>query len=297
MASDVHVVVVGGRSQHLTSALDWIAHYEELWSRFAASSDISRLNRADGRPTPVDAATIQLVGFMIEAHALTGGRFDPSILPSLMAAGYTDGVEADGRVRPRHSTVAPTAATSSMPRITVDPGSAVVTLPPGAMLDAGGLGKGLAADLVVARLLSAGVDGALVDIGGDLAAAGTAPESCGWRIAVEDPHDADELVAAFTIAGGGVATSSSVSRRWTMAGVPMHHTIDPAAGRPSTTDLAAVTVVAPCGWLAEVHATALLLDGAAGVGEYAARHDIDVVAVSSDGDVSTTPTMLDLVRS
>ena len=80
----------------------------------------------------------------------------------------------------------------------------------------------------------------------------------GWLVTVEQPDPADGVLCTLAISGGGVATSSTRSRRWVLDGVERHHQIDPRTGRPSTTDLAAVTVIARAGWLAEVHATAAL---------------------------------------
>ena len=53
--------------------------------------------------------------------------------------------------------------------------------PPVSSIDAGGIGKGLAADLAVAQLLRSGADGALVSIGGDISMGGCPPEG-GWTI-------------------------------------------------------------------------------------------------------------------
>ena len=58
-----------------------------------------------------------------------------------------------------------------------------------------------------------------------------------------------------------MATSSTRSRRWIHDGAIRHHVIDPASGAMSDTDLAAVTVIARSGWLAEAHATAAILAG------------------------------------
>ncbi len=54
--------------------------------------------------------------------------------------------------------------------IVIDPIVGAVTLPSGVELDLGGIGKGLAADLVVDELLAAGAAGACVNVGGDLRA-------------------------------------------------------------------------------------------------------------------------------
>jgi thiamine biosynthesis lipoprotein len=59
--------------------------------------------------------------------------------------------------------------------------------------------------------------------------------------------------------------------------------IDPASATQSTTDLAAVTVIARTGWLAEAHATAALLSGSHGVLDYLDRHDLTGLAIPLTG--------------
>ena len=86
-----------------------------------------------------------------------------------------------------------------------------------------------------------------------------------------------------------MATSSTLSRRWTTDGESRHHVIDPATGAQSVTDIAAVTVIGRSGWSAEAHATAALLSGSAGaVGYLAQRHASGVVQTVA-GEVLLTP--------
>ena len=66
--------------------------------------------------------------------------------------------------------------------------------------------------MVVTELLSAGTGGALVSVGGDLAAAGT-PPGAGWHVAVEHPLDASRDLMTLVLGAGGIATSSTLSRR------------------------------------------------------------------------------------
>ena len=145
--------------------------------------------------------------------------------------------------------------------MTIDPVSSAVIVPAGIGLDPGGIGKGLAADLVVTELLEAGTAGALVCVGGDLAAAGTPPTPDGWLVSVEEPRDPTRSLLTFGLDAGGVATSSTLSRTWLQDGRQRHHALDPATQTCSDTDLAAVTVIARAGWEAEAHATAALLCG------------------------------------
>ncbi|MGH2718976.1 MAG: FAD:protein FMN transferase, partial [Actinomycetota bacterium] len=139
----------------------------------------------------------------------------------------------------------------------------------GVGFDPGGIGKGLAADMVVEELLAAGATGACVNVGGDLRVAGRGPAAdrddrshhAGWVVAVDDPFG-EGTVALLGVGNGGVATTSRLRRHWTGPnGRAVHHLIDPRSGYPAATGLAAVTVVADEAWRAEMLAKAVFLAG------------------------------------
>jgi thiamine biosynthesis lipoprotein len=297
MASEAHVIVVGRPNGTIGASVGharaYLDHLEQRWSRFLPDSDITRINMSVGRPVEVDPDTITLLATMLDAWRLTNGRFDPTVLPALMAGGYRASVEDPCRLTALPPGEARLGATGE---IDVDPDRLVVTVPAGVLVDAGGIGKGLAADLAVAKLLAEGAHGALVSIGGDLFLAGTPPNADGWLVAVEQPDRADELLCTLAVDSGGVATSSTRSRRWTIDGRPRHHIIDPASGTASMTDLAAVTVIARSGWL-EAHATAALLSGSVGAIDHLDSHDLTGIAVPLNGPplVTTDLQSLDLV--
>lgn len=286
MASELHVVAVDPEPGQLDDALAELERLEGLWSRFLPSSDIGRLNALTGGAAAVDDATMILVATMIEAWRATDGVFDPSVLPALVDAGYaTSTVDASLHTvlggGPQH--------TIGLEDVELDPVLGMVRLPRGTALDPGGLGKGLAADLVVARMLAGGAIGALVSIGGDLSMAGVPPQRGGWNIVVEQPDRPGETLCQVMLDGGGVATSSTRSRRWWHGGREVHHLIDPRTGVPSTTDLASATVIAPTGWQAEAHATAALAGGLDHALAHFARHGLSGIVVGVDGRMVTTP--------
>lgn len=284
MASELHVIAVDPPTGDVVA--DTVArldHLEACWSRFRPTSDVSRMNQvglAGGGPLTVDPSTLVLLAAMVDGHQRTAGAYDPTVLPSVLAEGYVVSHEDPTSVCVLDDVSAwsPVALFD----LVVDPATATVEVPAGLVLDPGGVGKGLAADLVAAELVAAGCAGALVGIGGDLATAGSPPDVL-WPVDVEHPDRSEGVLCSIEVSGGGVATSSTRSRRWWHDGTERHHQIDPVTGRCSTTDLAAVTVVAPSGWLAEVHATAALAAGSADVIGYLEGHDLTGIAVVESG--------------
>jgi thiamine biosynthesis lipoprotein len=252
-------VVVGGDADLPDVALRRLADLEASWSRFRADSELSRLNDAAGTPCIVSGDTALLVSLFARAWRDTNGRFDPTQSDALIALGYgrswPDGVDGE------HACAAPRRSVGCAD-VRVDRRTNLVWLPAGIRLDPGGLGKGLAADLVVRELRAAGADGALVNVGGDLRVWGRPPEGDAWHVRVEHPGDPDASVADVVLANGGVATTSRARRAWTLAdGTVAHHVLDPADGLPARVPWVSATVVAGSAWEAEVGAKVAFLDG------------------------------------
>ncbi len=256
MGSETHLVVVGGDAGLVDVGRARIAQLEERWSRFLADSEISRLNAAAGSPLDVSDDTIALVTRAIEGWRFTGGTYDPTVLGAMLRAGYDrtfDEVAASAASVMNDLFLACTD-------IEVDGNT--VTLPAGTGFDPGGVGKGLAADLVAVELREAGADGVCVNMGGDVRVSGVSPAGGDWGVAVQHVHQDAPLVVVH-VGEGAVATSTTLKRQWTVDGQRRHHLIDPRTGEPADTDLDHVTVVAGSAWAAEVLAKAVLIRGAA----------------------------------
>lgn len=280
MHDDVTFHVMGGRARVVVTGPEadklavWaqrrLEGLEARWSRFRPDSEISALNRAGGVPTLVSADTFTLVHHAVEAWRATEGWFDPTMLGELVAEGYDRS----------HGLLPPPAADPSAPDagmvdpgvngrrwtrcgdIALEPGVHLVTLPPGVAFDPGGIGKGLAADMVATELMVRGAEGAMVELGGDLRIAGEHPDGGPtWTVAIDDPAHRGRDLFRFGFADGGVATSSQLQRRWATGRGDRHHLLDPTTGAPSASTVGTVVVATGAAWWAEVLAKAALLAG------------------------------------
>ena len=194
----------------------------------------------------------------IEAWRITGGAFDPTILPALESIGYDRDfawVDRDGP-----ACVAWKHQTPGCAGIELDPVISSVRLPEGVAIDLGGIGKGLAADLVACALVEAGAEGVMVNLGGDARVAGVPPRAEGWIVDCENPLAAGSA-GTVRLAAGAVCTSTRLRRSWTRGERAVHHLIDPSTGTPSWSGLASVTVLAAEAWWAEVLAKAAFVAG------------------------------------
>jgi thiamine biosynthesis lipoprotein len=265
MGTDVEVLALGADDATVTElgtiAADALEAREARWSRFRPSSELCSINAAGGAPVVVSRSTFALVERAIASWRATDGRFDPTVLDALQAAGYDRDFATLPATQADRTGDAPDVP--GCDGIVLDPVVSSVRLPPGVALDLGGIGKGVAADEVSAELLAAGlpgVRGVLVNLGGDLRARGDAPAPRGWIVEVDDPL-ATGRTGVVALVAGAVATSTRLRRTWTRGGRAMHHLIDPRTGEPAAAGLVSVTVVAGTAADAEVLAKAAYVAG------------------------------------
>jgi thiamine biosynthesis lipoprotein len=253
---------------------------ERALSRFDPRSDLQRLNGARGAWVPVGPRLLEALSAALRARADTAGRFDPTILPALVAAGYDRSFE---QLTPR----APKPARSWHPgaRIEIDVPGGRARIEAGAAVDLGGIGKGFSAARALAAMRTTWPElaGGLVDLGGDIAVWGTSPEGGRWRLGVADPRTPGASLGMLRLAEGGVATSGRDRRRFGLAG-ELHHLIDPGTGVPARGGPLAVTVVAADAAAAEAHATALAVTPARAARAYVAeRPGLGALVVPDSG--------------
>ncbi|MGZ4131734.1 MAG: FAD:protein FMN transferase [Actinomycetota bacterium] len=281
MGSEAHVVAIGDDASALVErARLRIERLEAVWSRFRPTSEISRLNAVAGVAVEVCTDTLTLVRCAIAGARFTHGAYDPTVLGAVLDADYDRTFET---LATSPTPRVPRAWRSAADAIVLDAAASTVTLPEGAGFDPGGIGKGLAADLVVLDLLRAGADGACVNVGGDLRVQGRLGQTP-WTIEVEDPFGGSPL-AVLSLRAGAVATTSRLKRSWQGPDGRRHHLIDPRTGRPAACGLASATAVAAEAWQAEVAAkAAFLAEPERGISSLASL-GVECLLVQDDGAV------------
>lgn len=232
------------------------------FSRFLPGSELSRLNASTARTVAASPELLLLARATVDAAHASGGLVDATFAGELEDAGYADPLDGPGLDLGAALAAAPPRRPAGPdPRrrwasIVVDRRAGTITRPPGVALDAGGLAKGLFADLLTDRL--AGHERFVVDCCGDLRLGGTR----GARREVRIAHPSGGVAHVFERADGAVATSSIARRSWTGPdGRPAHHLLDPATGRPAFTGVVQASALAPTALEAERRSKAALLAG------------------------------------
>ena len=258
MNTDVTVLVPGvdeASEADIAHAVgDVFADAERTFSRFQSTSELSRLNQADG-PTVVSPELFEALERARGYWQMTGGWFDPSIGQALCAAGYdrsfAPGVLDRDERRPEPS------SRVSFGEIQLERTTRTVTLPADTLLDFGGFLKGRTVDSAAALLPSV----AAVDAGGDAFLSGSGVDGTGWIVDVEDPFANGRVLLTLRLHDQAVATSGPNRRNWRIGDELAHHIIDPYTREPARTDLVQVTVVCQSAELADVLAKTAFLMG------------------------------------
>lgn len=254
-----------------SSGETFIRDFDRRLSRFNPESELCALNADPSTTVEVSTLMVRFVEAAIASAGSTGGLCDPTLVRPIEEAGYREsraGVAAAplSEALADGPEIAPAAAdpAARWSKISVDPAARTVTRPLGVLLDSGGCGKGLAADMLAAlwrRLLPAGT-AFIVDCGGDMRLGDLEAGDPPYVIYVETlPALAEPL--ELTLRGGGVATSGIGSRVWRTADGFAHHLLDPSTGLPAWTGVASATATGPTALAAETAAKAALLSGGA----------------------------------
>ncbi|MBT2373335.1 FAD:protein FMN transferase [Pseudomonas fluorescens] len=151
-------------------------------------------------------------------------------------------------------------------------------------VDFNSIAAGYAVDRIAAQLTRLGIRSYLVEVTGELKAAGHKLDGTPWRIALEEPRD-DQQVAerVINVDGFGVSTSGDYRNYFQQDGRRYSHALDARTGAPITHQLASVTVLQPSALMADGLSTLLMILGPEQGWAYAEKHRIAAFFVMREG--------------
>jgi thiamine biosynthesis lipoprotein ApbE len=267
---------------------DDLAALDAACSRFREDSELVRLEASAGRPTQISPLLADAVRAGIRGAQLTSGDVDPTLGRSMETLGYDrDFASLPDKGPAIRVTV---SHTPSWRQIELDETACLVNVPVGVRLDLGATAKAWAADRSAQRIAGTLGCGVLVSLGGDISVAGQAPKG-GWSVRVQDVTGDPKLAsdgptALIAIHGGGLATSSTVARRWQRGGDVLHHILDPRTGWPAASVWRTVSVAAGSALDANIASTAAIIRGRYAL-SWLTKLGLPARLVSLDGTVTT----------
>lgn len=235
--------------------------YENLFSRTIPTSDVARINGAQGEAVVVATETAQLVARALTYCEKSGGVFD-------VTAGCLT------RLWDFHRGIVPEKQTLQQAVQHVDWHTVSVfqendtwyvqLTDPDAALDVGGIAKGWIADELGKYLQHEGFENFLINLGGNVLAHGHNAKGKPWTIGITNPFPDQSENVVVRCTGESVVTSGTYERCFQKNGVLMHHILDPQTGFPVVTDAVGATIVCEKSIDAEGFSTTALALGVEG---------------------------------
>jgi thiamine biosynthesis lipoprotein len=127
------------------------------------------------------------------------------------------------------------------------------------------IAKGVAVGQIARLIAADGFKNYLVEIGGEIYAAGVRTDGGKWRVGINMPRkDAaiNEVYKAASISNQAFATSGDYRNFFELDGVRYSHVIDPRTGYPVSNGVVSVSIIAADCTLADGLATAVMVMGA-----------------------------------
>jgi len=248
-----------------------------LMSTYDPASEISRFNTlAETTWFEISPETAEVVGLAQDISRLTDGTFDISVGPLVELWGF--GATPRPTKIPSAFEVAKVLAGVGYQKLQLRSNPPAIRKElPQLQIDLSAIAKGYAVDVLAEQLENRGIDNYLVEIGGELKAAGLRNADTPWRIAIEKPlEDRREVAEVFPLTDTALATSGNYRNFFIEDGERYAHTLDPATGLPIRDRLASVTVLDPSCARADALATALMVMGEERARRFSTEHGIPV---------------------
>lgn len=147
----------------------------------------------------------------------------------------------------------------------------------------GAVAKGYAAACIRKKLEDAGVESAVVSLGGNVMLIGNKPGAGAWSVGIQHPTDESALICTVEAADTAVVTSGGYQRYFEHDGVRYHHILDPKTGYPAKSGIISATVITKDDTLADALSTAVYVMGVKAATElYRGVDGIELIMVTED---------------
>jgi len=268
MGTTYHITVISGffdRAHGLAAKIDdRLEQINASMSIYRSDSEISRFNALarSAAPFPISRDFLQVMVVAQDLYRLTGGAWDGTVAPLVNLWGF--GSKTNEKRMPTAAEIQQCRSTLGFDQITLSEDGYLVKKNPAVTLDLGSIAKGYGVDQIAELIRKNGITDFLVEIGGEVFAAGFRQDGKPWRVGInrpdpESPPDAVYKVVA--LHDEALATSGDYRNFFEVEGLRYSHVIDPQTGTPVANGVVSVSVLADTCTFADGLATALMVMG------------------------------------
>jgi thiamine biosynthesis lipoprotein len=269
MGTTYHITVIGGyftAAGPLQKEIDSrLAEINASMSTYQADSEISRFNRLHSVDTPFPVSDDFQVVMKIssELFQMTNGAWDGTLDPLIDLWGFGRTRRPVDRV-PSAQDIQARIPLVGFQQIVMDGEGRLSKTRSSVSLDLASVAKGYGVDAIAALIRNRGFSDYLVEIGGEVYAAGVRIDGQPWRIGINKPDSGapfDRVYRVVHLQDRAFATSGDYRNYFEIDGRRYAHIIDPRTGYPVSNGVISVSVTAETCALADGLATALVVMG------------------------------------
>ncbi|MBR6649809.1 MAG: FAD:protein FMN transferase [Clostridia bacterium] len=224
---------------------------------------LNKVSEGSHSELEVDDKIIDMLTYAKEMHTATNGNINVamgsvlSIWHNYRESGIKDPLSAE---LPPIDILRSASDHTDIDDVIIDKENKTVLLSdPEMKLDVGAIAKGYAVEQVAQWMLSEGIEGYSLNVGGNIRIVGKKPDRTKWKVGIENPDTSDTenpYIQYLTIENVSVVTSGVYQRYYEVDGKKYHHIIDPETLMPGENFLS-VTVVCQSSALGDALSTAL----------------------------------------
>lgn len=245
------------------------------WRESSATADFNHLESV--QPFGISQELADTVEFALKLSAASGGMYDVTVAPLTGLWGYGP---AGKLPDPTPEQLRAALAKVGWQKLRLDKENLTLAKShEGVNLDLGSVLQGYAADRAAALLRAQGQHEYLIEVGGEILAAGS------WRVGIEDPFNPRLMLQTMLLTDRALSTSGLYRAKRQAAGKPVSHILSPRTGRPVEPTLEMAAVYHESCFQADGWSTALMAVGFEEAKRIAQREKLDVILVTPDKQV------------
>jgi FAD:protein FMN transferase len=239
-----------------------LAEINRSMSTYDPESEIGRFNRTvpANAPFPISGDFLEVMTVGLRLHRITDGAWDATVNPLVNLWGF--GSRGEGYRIPSDEEIAAVLPVVGFQHIGISEDGFLVKRIPGVSLDLGSIAKGYGVDQIARVVAAAGYRDYIVEIGGEIYAAGRRPDGERWRIGISRPSPGgapEDIYRVASLENRGFATSGDYRNFFVADGKRYSHVVDPRTGKAATNRVVSASVVAETCAFADGLATALMV--------------------------------------
>ena len=262
-----------------------IEEYEKIYDHRPESGNLNKFNNSTSILKKNANELFSLLTESLHFARLTGGYFDPTVLPIVQIYGFdtdTPSFPGDDKILTVLKTVGYEKVTMYEDRI---------EKPLYVKFDLGGIAKGKIVDLIRDQLDQSGYSDFLINAGGDIYVRGLNRDKKKWKIAIQDPGKEDSFNAIIEKTDTAIVTSGDYERFFIEDGIRYSHLFNPKTGYPFS-DCKSVTILSDNASFADAAATAVFAMGSTTGFAFLSENSIEgyIIYSSENGKIETKST-------